>query len=91
MTRDMKELRERDERQERIRAEREKREEKLELREARLMTTLKAAQPVVPDFNKLNLPKMKDKDNPEVFIRYLEAALVRAKIPPDDWKDHKSR
>ena len=68
-----------------------KREEEREAREARLLTTLRAAQPAVPQnvsISKLNLPKMKDTDDPVVFIRYLETALVRARIPQDQWKDH---
>ena len=55
------------------------------------MTTLKTAPPVLlrnVNVNKLNIPKMKDKDDPEVFIRYLEAALVRAMVPQEDWMDH---
>ena len=55
------------------------------------LATLRAAQPVVPQnisINKLNLPKMKDNDDPVVFIRYLETALVRANITQDQWIDH---
>ena len=31
---------------------------------------------------------MGEKDDPVVFIRYLETALTRAKVPPAQWKDH---
>jgi len=31
---------------------------------------------------------MKDNDDSMVFIRYLESALVRTKIPQDQWKEH---
>ena len=68
-----------------------RREEEREAREARLLDTLKAAQPVVPqtvNISKLNLPKMTGKDDPVVFIRYLETALIRAKVPPEQWNDH---
>ena len=47
-----------------------KREEEREAGEARLLTTLRAAQPTVPQnvsISKLNLPKMKDTDDPVVF------------------------
>ena len=74
------------------RVEREtRREEEREAREVRLLATLKAAQLVVPkkvNMSKLNLPKMTNKDDPVVFIRYLETALIKAKVPPEQWKDH---
>ena len=79
------------------RVEREaKREEEREAREARLLANLKAAQPAVPqtvNISKLNLPKMTDKDDPVVFIRYLETALIRAKYPLNSGRttsNHKS-
>ena len=53
--------------------------------------TLKAAQPVVPqqvNIKKLELPKMRYKDDPETFIKYLEVALTRTKIPREEWKDY---
>ena len=31
---------------------------------------------------------MKDTNDPVVFIRYLETALVKVRIPQDQWKDH---
>ena len=69
----------------------EKWEEERERREARLLTTLKEAQPAVPqhvNIKKLELSKMRDKDDPETFIKYLEVALTRSKIPREEWKDY---
>ena len=68
-----------------------KREEEREAREARLLTALRQAQPAVPqmvNINRMVLPKMGEKDDPVTIIRYLETALVRAKVPPAEWKDH---
>ena len=75
-----------DEREETRQREELKREEEQETREERLSATLKAAQPVVSqtvNISKLNLPKMTDKDDTMVFIRYLKTALIRAKVPID--------
>ena len=69
----------------------EKREEEHERRETRLLTTLKAVQPVVPQqvhMKKLELPKMRNKDNPETFMKYLEVSLTRTKTPREEWKDY---
>ena len=86
------EQREKEEREKLERIEREeKREEERERREARLLTTLKEAQlAVLPHVNikKLELPKMRDEDDPETFIKYLEVALTRSKTPREEWKDY---
>ena len=40
------------------------------------------------NIKKLELPKMRDTDDPETFIKYLEVALTRFKIPRHEWKDY---
>ena len=65
-----------------------KREDERERRQNLLMTTLKEAQPTVPQkvtIQNLMLPTMKEGDDPVDFINYLEAALRRAKVPEDEW------
>ena len=69
----------------------EKRDEERERREARLLITLKEAQPAVPqhvNIKKLELPKMRDKDDPETLMKYLEVALTTSKIPREELKDY---
>ena len=72
--------------------QRDERKEDEQLRsKEKLLITLKEAQPVVPqtvNISKLILPKMTDKNDPVVFIRYLETALIRTKVPQDQWKDY---
>ena len=90
--------RDREERQREIeRSEREVRKERQdkdrelqrEERQAELLAQLKEAQPVVPQqitIQKEELPRMKDKDDLELFITQLEAALVASEIPKNKWK-----
>ena len=90
--------RDREERQREIeRSEREVRKERQdkdrelqrEERQAELLAQLKEAQPVVPQqitIQKEELPRMKDKDDLELFITQLEAALVASELPKNKWK-----
>ena len=85
--------RKREEREREDRRERERREEKEErlAREERLITTLKAAQPAIPQkvtINSNRLPAMKEGEDIEVFLPQLRAALVSLNIPVDDWKGY---
>ena len=64
------------------------REEERERRQEKLLQTLKESQPVVPQkvsISKLDLPRMKEGDDPVEFIHYLEVALKRSKVPEDEW------
>ena len=68
----------------------EKKEEEWERRQERLLETLKGAQPAIPQkvsIQKLDLPRMKDGDDPVEFINYIEIALKRSKVPEDDWPE----
>ena len=89
---DKKEMRERDERLERIRTERdEKREEEWQEREERLLISLKAAQPSVPQkvtINSNRLPSTKEGNDIETFLPQLKGALVALNVPVEDWKGH---
>ena len=84
--------RQRDKEREERRVEREeKREEEREAREARLLETLRATQPAVPQkvtINSNRLPVMKQGDNIETFLPQLRGALVSLNIPEEDWKGH---
>ena len=80
------EKREMDERQREV--DRLEREEERERRQEKLLQTLKESQPVVPQkvsISKLDLPRMKEGDDPVEFIHYLEVALKRSKVPEDEW------
>ena len=85
------EMLEREDRQKREQLEREeRREEERERREDGLLTTLKEAQPAVPqkvNIHKLDLPRMKEGDDSVVFIDYLDSALKRSKVPENEWLD----
>ena len=82
---DIREQADRELRQERIREEREqKREEERERREERLLTTLKEAQPAVPqqvNIQTHKLPEMKDGDDMEIFVTTFESALLSNLVP----------
>ena len=89
---------EREKRREEERLEREE-QRKLELREQkkadlrreeRLLTTLKEAQPAVPqqvNISHHKLPDMKDTDDIEMFVTMFESALLSNGIPEDQWKN----
>ena len=96
--------RERQEEEREERRGRERREEKAErreleakrqeaqlAREERLLVSLKAAQPVVPQkvtISSNRLPLMKPGDDIEVFIPQVSGALVAMNIPAVEWKGH---
>ena len=55
-----------------------------------MLTTLRDTQPAVPQkvsIQKLDLPCMKEGDDPVVFINYLESALKRSKVPENEWPE----
>ena len=83
----IREMREQEDR----RVEREvKREDEREAREQRLLTTLREAQPAVPQtvtIQSHKLPEMKDSDDAELFMSLFEAALLSNNIPEDQWKN----
>ena len=59
--------------------------------QAKLLVTLKEAQPAVPQkvtINSNRLPVMKDHDDIEIFIPQFEAALISMKVPRDEWKGY---
>ena len=65
------------------------REVQREERQAALLAQLKEAQPTVPQqitIHKEDLPKLREKDNLELFIHQLEAALVASEVPRHKWK-----
>jgi len=68
-----------------------KREKELEIWDAMVITTLREAQPAVPQritINNHKLSPMKETDNLESLVLQLEATLVSLKITRDDWKQY---
>ena len=58
--------------------------------EERLLTTLREAQPAVPQtvtIHNQKLPEMKDTDDTELFIAMFEAALRSNTVPHGQWKN----
>ena len=59
-------------------------------REERLLTTLKEAQPAVPQqvtIQTHKLPDMKENDEAELFVTMFEAALLSNLVPENQWKN----
>ena len=55
-----------------------------------MLQTLREAQPAAPqkvNIHKVDLPRIKEGDDPVVFINYLETALKRSKIPEAEWPE----
>ena len=76
-----------EEREERRRAEKREQED----RQATLLAQLKEAQPAVPQnitIQKEELPKMKERDDIELYVDQLEEALVASTIPERKWKTY---
>ena len=92
LEREKREQIEREEQREERRIEREEtRKRKEKEQQAQLITTLKEAQPAVPQritINNHKVPQMKEGDNLESFIYQLEAALLSLKIPRDEWRPY---
>ena len=67
-----------------------RREEEREARQIQLITTLREAQPAVPQSSTIQntkLPEMKEADDMELFIAMFEAALRSNNIPMGQWKN----
>ena len=75
---------------ERIEAEARREEERL-AKEERLLTTLRATQPVMPQrvtVSSNRLPSMREGDDIESFLPQLRGAMVALNVPKDEWKGY---
>ena len=83
--------RERLKREERKEREESEREDRRDERQLQLLAQLKDTQPAVPQqvtVQNHKLPQMNERDEVDIFVQQLEAAMVASDIPRDKWKRH---